>query len=94
MSNQMRPTPRSVSIAFAAAVAANFAALGLGRGQPPPAWVPYAPLLPCAVLLTGLCLFALPSAARRRSAPRGQTGGAQAGALGGARPSPHGRPVR
>jgi hypothetical protein len=43
----------------------------MARGQPP-AWVTYAPLLPLALLLfSGLYLFALPYAARRRSRRQG-----------------------
>ncbi len=64
MSNPIRQIHRWVSVAFTAAVVANFAAMTQG---PPPAWVTYAPLLPLAVLLlTGLYLFVLPYAARRR----------------------------
>lgn len=66
MNTRVRQTHRWVSIAFTATVVANFVALGMGRGQPP-AWVTYAPLPPLALLLfTGLYLFALPYAARRR----------------------------
>lgn len=66
----VRQTHRWVSIAFTAAVVANFVALALGRGQAP-AWVTYAPLPPLAVLLfTGLYLFALPYAAGRRAGRR------------------------
>jgi hypothetical protein len=54
-----------VSIAFTLTVLANFAAMTQG---PPPAWITYSPLLPLFVLLfTGLYLFVLPYAARRRS---------------------------
>lgn len=63
----VRQTHRWVSVAFTATVIANFVALAVGPGQPP-AWVTYAPLLPLALLLfTGLYLFALPYAARRRA---------------------------
>ena len=56
-----------VAIGFTVTVIANFVVLGLGQGQPP-AWVPYSPLLPLAVLLlTGLYLFVLPYATRWRS---------------------------
>ena len=59
-----RRTHRWTSIAFTAAVVANFVALA--RGQPP-AWVTYSPLPPLALLLlTGLYLFALPYAVRWR----------------------------
>jgi hypothetical protein len=67
----IRQSHRWVSIAFTATVIANFVAMTQG---PPPAWVTYAPLLPLAVLLlTGLYLFALPYAARWRSARREAT---------------------
>ena len=72
MSNLIRQTHRWVSIAFTAMVVANFAAMT--RGQPP-AWVTYAPLLPLAVLLlSGLYMFVLPYAARRRGARRAARG--------------------
>ena len=60
----IRQTHRWVSIAFTATVIANFIALALGDGIPPP-WVTYAPLLPLALLvITGLYLFVLPYATR------------------------------
>lgn len=63
---RVRQTHRWVSIAFTATVVANFVALGLGQGQPP-AWITYSPLFPLALLLfSGLYLFALPYAAKRR----------------------------
>jgi hypothetical protein len=63
----IRQAHRYVSIAFTVTVIANFIALALGSGMPPP-WVTYAPLLPLALLLfSGLYLFALPYAARWRS---------------------------
>lgn len=68
--SSFRQTHRWVSIAFTLTVIANFVALAQGNGMPPP-WVTYSPLLPLAVLmLTGLYLFALPYAARRRSGRR------------------------
>ena len=68
--HRVRQTHRWVSIAFTVTVIANFVVLALGHGQPP-AWVTYAPLLPLAVLtFTGLYLFGLPYAARRRSGRR------------------------
>ena len=64
MSRWVRQIHRWVSIAFTVTVIANFVALSQGV---PPAWVTYSPLLPLAVLLfTGLYLFVLPYAARRR----------------------------
>jgi hypothetical protein len=60
-----------VSIAFTLTVIANFIALALGGGAMPPPWVTYSPLLPLALLvLTGLYLFVLPYATRRRSGER------------------------
>jgi hypothetical protein len=62
----VRQTHRWVSIAFTVTVLANVAALTLGEA---PAWVTFAPLPPLAVLLvTGLYLFAMPYAVRRRPA--------------------------
>ena len=70
MSKGIRQTHRWVSILFTVTVIANFVALGVGQGPPPP-WVTYSPLLPLAVLLfSGLYLFVLPYATRRRSARR------------------------
>jgi hypothetical protein len=66
--HRVRQSHRWVSIAFTMTVLANFVVLATRRGQPP-AWVTYAPLLPLALLLfTGLYLFVLPYAARRRGA--------------------------
>ena len=63
-----RQIHRWLSIAFTATVIANFAAMT--RGQPP-AWITYSPLLPLAfLLLSGLYLFVLPYAVKRRSARR------------------------
>jgi hypothetical protein len=70
----VRQTHRWLSIAFTVTVIANFVALSQGE---PPAWVTYSPLLPLALLLfTGLYLFVLPYATRRRSGRRtGRSGG-------------------
>jgi hypothetical protein len=68
MSRWIRQTHRWVSMAFTVCVIANFVAMAMAQGQPP-AWVTYSPLLPLALLLfTGLYLFVLPYAAKRRSA--------------------------
>jgi hypothetical protein len=57
-----------MSIIFTVTVIANFVALS--QGTPPP-WITYSPLLPLALLLfTGLYLFVLPYAARRRGGSR------------------------
>ena len=64
----IRQIHRWLSIAFTLTVVANFVAMT--RGQPP-AWVTYSPLLPLALLLlSGLYLFVLPYAARRRGGLR------------------------
>ncbi len=61
----IRQSHRWISIAFTLTVIANFAVIFSGR-QPPP-WVTYSPLLPLFLLMfTGLYLFALPYAAKRR----------------------------
>ena len=66
MNKWVRQIHRWLSIAFTVTVIVNIVALTLRDGQPP-AWVTYSPLLPLALLmLTGLYLFALPYAARRR----------------------------
>ena len=73
----IRQTHRWMSIAFTVTVIANFVALARGSGAMPPPWITYAPLLPLAVLLfTGLYLFVLPYAVRRRSGRRPSVGGA------------------
>jgi len=62
----IRQFHRWVSIAFTVTVIANFIVLARGGGTPPP-WVTYSPLFPLALLLfTGLYLFWLPYAAKRR----------------------------
>jgi len=59
---------RWTSIVFTVTVIANFAALAVGRGKQPPAWVTYSPLLPLFLLLfTGLYLFVLPYTSGRRA---------------------------
>jgi hypothetical protein len=63
----IRQIHRWVSIVFTLTVVANFVALSQGQ---PPAWITYSPLLPLALLLfTGLYLFVLPYAAKRRGEP-------------------------
>jgi hypothetical protein len=69
----VRQFHRWVSIVFTLTVIANFIALAQGGGAPPPAWVTYSPLPPLALLvITGLYMFVLPYAAKRRNARRGQ----------------------
>jgi hypothetical protein len=67
----IRQTHRWTSVAFTLAVVANFVAMAIGSGEPPP-WITYAPLPPLFVqLVTGLYLFALPYIGRRGARPRG-----------------------
>ena len=67
----VRQIHRWVSIAFTVTVVANFIALAQGGGAPPPRWVTNTPLPPLALLaLTGLYMFVLPYAAKRRGARR------------------------
>jgi len=68
MSKRIRQIHRWLSIAFTVTVIANFVALGVGQGAQPAAWVTYSPLLPLALLMvTGLYMFFLPYAAKRRA---------------------------
>jgi hypothetical protein len=65
----VRQIHRWLSILFTVTVLGIFGALGLG--QEPAEWVYFLPLFPLALLLlTGLYLFALPYAAKWRSARR------------------------
>ena len=65
-SKWIRQVHRWLSIAFTVTVIANIVALSTGEGQPPD-WITYSPLLPLALLLvSGLYLFVLPYATRRR----------------------------
>ena len=67
----IRQIHRWVSIAFTVAVIANIVVMAAGKGQMPPPWVTYSPLLPLGVLvLTGLYLFVLPYAGKRRRGPQ------------------------
>ena len=68
MSKWVRQVHRWIAVLFTVTVIANFVALAQSGGVQPPAWITYAPLAPLAVLLlTGLYLFFLPYAARRRA---------------------------
>jgi len=61
----VRQFHRWISIIFTVTVIANFVAMALGE---PPVWVVYSPLLPLFLLLsTGLYMFVLPYATKRRS---------------------------
>ena len=66
LSTSIRQIHRWLSIIFTITVIANFVAMS--QGEPPP-WITYSPLIPLFLLLfTGLYLFFLPYAARRRRA--------------------------
>ena len=68
MSRWIRQFHRWVAVVFTLTVIANFVSLAQSGGAQPPAWITYSPLAPLAVLLlTGLYLFVLPYATRRRS---------------------------
>ena len=68
-SKWIRQIHRWLSIAFTLTVIANFIALGMGQKET--TWVTYSPLFPLALLLlTGLYMFVLPYATKRRSARR------------------------
>lgn len=63
----IRQCHRWISVAFTVTVVVNIAVMSVGRGEMPPPWVIYSPLLPLLLLvLSGLYLFVLPYAARRR----------------------------
>lgn len=65
VSKWIRQTHRWLSIAFTAAVIANFVAMTRGT---PPDWVVYSPLPPLFLMLaTGLYLFVLPHLPERRT---------------------------
>ena len=64
---RMRQSRRWLGMAFTATVAANFVAMAVCSGAPPP-WVTYAPLpVLLLMLLSGLYLFALPYWVKRRT---------------------------
>jgi len=65
--NWVRQIHRWLSIIFTTVVIAIFIALGIGKQ--PATWVYFLPLFPLALLVvTGLYMFALPYAAKWRSA--------------------------
>lgn len=66
--NAVRQSHRWVCIVFVLTVIGNFIGMALVKGQMPPAWLTYSPLVPLAwLVLTGLYMFVLPYAARRRA---------------------------
>ena len=63
--NGIRQSHRWLSIIFTMIVAGIFAAMGMGKK--PTDWIYLLPLFPLALLMgTGLYMFALPYAAKRR----------------------------
>lgn len=70
LSHGMRQSHRWLSIVFTLTVIANFAFRAIASGEPP-AWLTYSPLSPLFLqLFSGLYLFALPYAAKRRNRTR------------------------
>jgi len=66
MSAFLRKLHRGVAMLFTLLVAANFAAMAIGRVPP---WLTYSPLLPLLLLMaSGLVMFFQPYVARRRAA--------------------------
>ena len=64
----IRDSHRWLSIVFTVGVICNLVAIGLGKGEQPPAWVGFTALFPLIFLLfSGLYLFVLPYLARARS---------------------------
>ena len=71
-SRWIRQFHRWLSIAFTAAVIANFAAMSLGK---PPLWLVYSPLPPLfALVASGLYMFALPYVIEWRARRTGVNG--------------------
>jgi hypothetical protein len=67
----IRQIHRWLSIVFTVTVIANIVALVKGGGAPPPPWITYSPLPPLGVLtFTGLYMFVLPYALKRRTGGR------------------------
>ena len=67
-SHWIRQTHRWLSILFTLTVIANFVALGVGKGQQPPNWITYSPLLPLFLLMfSGLYMFFLPYVTKSRA---------------------------
>jgi ABC-type polysaccharide/polyol phosphate export permease len=67
LSKWIRQIHRWLAIAFTLTVVMNIVALSVSEKQPAD-WITYSPLLPLALLLlTGLYLFVLPYAVRRRA---------------------------
>jgi hypothetical protein len=70
MSTFSRKLHRGVAMLFTLLVAANFAAMAIGRVPP---WLTYSPLLPLLLLMaSGLVMFFQPYVARRRAAQGAQ----------------------
>jgi hypothetical protein len=69
-SSWIRQVHRWLAIIFTVTVIANFAVRAIGE---PPMWVTYSPLAPLFLLMfTGLYMYFLPYAAKRRARAPGQ----------------------
>ena len=61
----IRQIPRWLGVIFTVTVAANIVAMAARRGEMPPPWATYSPLLPLALLwFSGAYLFVLPYGAK------------------------------
>jgi hypothetical protein len=70
-SDWIRKIHRWLGVAFTVTVIVNIVVLSVGQGKMPPPWVTYSPLPPLALMwLTGMYLFVLPYAIKRRSGIR------------------------
>ncbi len=68
MKKWIRQLHRWVSVIFTLTVIANFVAMGMSQGEPPPPLVTYSPLpFLFLLLLTGIYLFVLPYTVKGRS---------------------------
>lgn len=68
-SRNVRQAHRWLGVAFTLTVIANVVAMAAQQGRMPPPWVTYSPLPPLVLLMfSGVYLFVLPYAARRRGA--------------------------
>jgi hypothetical protein len=70
-SQWIRQIHRWLGVVFTVTVVVNIVVMAVGKGQMPPDWVTYSPLLPLLLLmLSGWYLFALPYVVKWRSKRR------------------------
>ena len=71
LNNSIRQTHRWLGVAFTVTVVANIVVMSVRKGEMPPPWVTYSPLLPLGILwFSGMYLFVLPYAIKWRSGRR------------------------